>query len=73
MEAMGMLMIAALAFTLGQQSDGLAKAIPVLGALALGAQRLLPILQQAYAGWTSHAGRAGFIGRYFGIVRSRLT
>lgn len=56
MEAMGMLMIAALAFTLGQQSDGLAKAIPVLGALALGAQRLLPILQQAYAGWTLMRG-----------------
>jgi len=56
MEALGMLMIAALAFTLGQQSDGLAKAIPVLGALALGAQRLLPILQQAYAGWTLMRG-----------------
>ncbi|MDB4835629.1 ABC transporter ATP-binding protein/permease [Gammaproteobacteria bacterium] len=52
MEAAGMLMIAALAFTLGQQSDGLAKAIPLLGALALGAQRLLPILQQAYSGLT---------------------
>jgi ATP-binding cassette subfamily B protein len=56
MEALGMLMIAALAFTLGQKSDGLAKAIPVLGALALGAQRLLPILQQAYAGWTLMRG-----------------
>ena len=56
MEAMGMLMIAALAFALGQQSDGLAKAIPVLGALALGAQRLLPILQQAYAGWALMRG-----------------
>ena len=56
MEAMGMLMIAALAFALGQQSEGLAKAIPVLGALALGAQRLLPILQQAYAGWALMRG-----------------
>jgi ATP-binding cassette, subfamily B, bacterial PglK len=52
MEAAGMLMIAALAFTLGQESDGLAKAIPLLGALALGAQRLLPILQQAYSSLT---------------------
>jgi ATP-binding cassette subfamily B protein len=52
MEAAGMCMIAALAFTLGQQSDGLAKAIPLLGALALGAQRLLPILQQAYSSLT---------------------
>lgn len=48
-EALGMLLIAALAYSLAQQSDGLGKAIPVLGALALGAQRLLPVLQQSYA------------------------
>jgi len=53
MEALGMLLIAALAYTLAQQADGVAKAIPILGALALGAQRLLPVMQQAYAAWTS--------------------
>ena len=52
MEALGMLLIATLAYTLAQQTDGIAKAIPVLGALALGAQRLLPVLQQAYAAWS---------------------
>ena len=52
MEALGMLLISALAYTLAQQTDGMAKAIPILGALALGAQRLLPVLQQAYASWT---------------------
>ena len=53
MEALGMLLIATLAYSLAQQPDGLGKAIPVLGALALGAQRLLPILQQAYASWSN--------------------
>jgi ATP-binding cassette subfamily B protein len=53
MEALGMMLIAALAYTLAQQADGIAKAIPVLGALALGAQRLLPVLQLAYAAWSS--------------------
>lgn len=52
MEALGMLLISALAYTLAQQTDGIAKAIPILGALALGAQRLLPVLQQAYGSWT---------------------
>ena len=52
MEALGMLLIAVLAFTLAQQADGIAKAIPILGALALGAQRLLPVLQQAYGAWS---------------------
>lgn len=59
MEALGMLLIAALAYTLAQQPDGIGKAIPILGALALGAQRLLPALQQAYSAWSSiHGGRA---------------
>ena len=52
MEALGMLLISVLAYTLAQQTDGIAKAIPILGALALGAQRLLPVLQQAYGSWT---------------------
>ena len=56
MEALGMLLIAVLAYTMVQQSNGIGKAIPVLGALALGAQRLLPVLQQAYASWSSIQG-----------------
>jgi ABC-type multidrug transport system fused ATPase/permease subunit len=56
MEALGMMLIAALAYSLAQQADGVAKAIPVLGALALGAQRLLPVLQQAYGAWSGIRG-----------------
>jgi ATP-binding cassette subfamily B protein len=51
-EPLGILVIAALAYSLAQQSEGLAAAVPVLGALALGAQRLLPSLQQAYGSWS---------------------
>ena len=56
MEALGMLLIALLAYVLAQQADGLVKAIPVLGAMALGAQRLLPVLQQLYAAWSAIQG-----------------
>lgn len=56
MEALGMVVIAALAYTLGQQEGGISAALPVLGALALGAQRLLPTLQQAYGSWASIVG-----------------
>jgi ABC-type multidrug transport system fused ATPase/permease subunit len=56
MEALGMLLIAMLAYSLVHQPNGIAKAIPVLGALALGAQRLLPVLQQAYAAWSGIRG-----------------
>ena len=55
-EAFGMMLIAALAYSLTQQDNGIAKAIPVLGALALGAQRLLPVLQAAYSSWSMIRG-----------------
>ena len=59
MEALGMILIAALAFWLAQQPDGISKSIPILGALALGAQRLLPVLQQVYSSWTQiNSGKA---------------
>lgn len=52
-EALGMALIASLAYSMSDGPEGYAASIPVLGALALGAQRLLPILQQAYASWSS--------------------
>lgn len=55
-EALGMAMIALLAYQLAVQPDGLVSAIPVMGALALAAQRMLPLLQQAYSNWTSLRG-----------------
>ncbi len=55
-EALGMLLIAVLAYSISLQPDGIAKAIPILGALALGAQRLLPALQQAYTTWATVSG-----------------
>ncbi|MDC1243106.1 ABC transporter ATP-binding protein/permease [Amylibacter sp.] len=56
MEAMGMVVIAALAYFLSQQVGGISIALPVLGMLALGAQRLLPSLQQLYYSWASITG-----------------
>jgi ATP-binding cassette, subfamily B, bacterial PglK len=56
MEAVGMVLIAGLAFVLSRQSQGVAGALPLLGALALGAQRLLPALQQVYSAWATIAG-----------------
>lgn len=56
MEALGILLITILAYALSQQPDGITKAIPILGALALGAQRLLPIMQQAYGSWSNIRG-----------------
>ncbi|MCH9711752.1 MAG: ABC transporter ATP-binding protein/permease [Proteobacteria bacterium] len=56
MEAIGMTLIAGLAYLMTQQEGGMVTAIPVLGALALGAQRLLPALQQAYGAYSQIKG-----------------
>ena len=55
-EALGMVLITALAYSLADTPSGITNAIPILGALALGAQRLLPVLQQAYSSWSSIRG-----------------
>ena len=50
-EALGIILIACLAFALAIDDwlvGGITNAIPVLGALALGIQRVLPVLQQIY-------------------------
>lgn len=56
MEALGIVFIAFIAYYLSLSESGITGAIPVLGALALGAQRLLPVLQQGYAAWSSIIG-----------------
>lgn len=56
MESLGMILIGILAYSLSQQANGITSAIPILGTLAMGAQRLLPVLQQAYGAWTAIKG-----------------
>ena len=56
MESVGMVLIAALTYGLSRRPGGVAMALPILAALAIGAQRLLPALQVAYASWASIVG-----------------
>jgi ABC-type multidrug transport system fused ATPase/permease subunit len=57
MESLGIVLIAGLAYYLFiSQPDGASKAIPILGVLALGAQKMLPIMQQSYQAWSSIQG-----------------
>jgi ABC-type multidrug transport system fused ATPase/permease subunit len=55
-EALGMVLIAALAYVLAGRNEGITLALPVLGSLALGAQRMLPSMQLAYASWSNIQG-----------------
>ena len=55
-EAAGMVAIALVALWMSAQPGGIVRAVPLLGALAVGAQRLLPLVQQSYLGWSATLG-----------------
>ena len=55
-EALGMVLIAWLAYILGDGEGDLIGPLPILGAIAIGAQRMLPMLQLAYSSWSSFRG-----------------
>lgn len=58
-EATGMVLVAVIAYILVGVLGKTATAMPILGALALGAQRMLPLLQQTYWSYSQlHGGRA---------------
>ena len=60
-EAVGMVLIACLAYSLAARSSNIASAIPVLGTMVLGAQRMLPVLQACYASWTLIRGDKAYL------------
>lgn len=56
-ESLSMVVMAGFAYVMSRSNDTATMVVPTLGALAVGAQRVLPVLQQAYLAW-SHI-RAG--------------
>lgn len=71
-ETLGMVLIAAAAYAVAGREGGVVGALPMLGALALGAQRLLPILQQAYLSLTIIRGGEQSLRDALGLLRQPL-
>jgi ABC-type multidrug transport system fused ATPase/permease subunit len=68
LEAAGIVLIALLALEMSRRPGGIAGALPVLGALALGAQRLLPLLNAAHVGWTQASGHRQSVGDLLALL-----
>jgi len=60
-EALGMVLIAFFAYISVSINDGLTSVIPTLGAMALGAQRLLPLIQLIYTGIVNLKGQEDLV------------
>jgi ATP-binding cassette, subfamily B, bacterial PglK len=62
MESLGLVLISVLVLVLNYSSNNIVSMLPILGMLALGAQRLLPIMQQLYGNWSVlYSSRASLI------------
>jgi ATP-binding cassette, subfamily B, bacterial PglK len=72
MEALGMVLIAILAYGPSRHPGGIATALPVIGALALGAQRLLPALQQMYYAWANIIGNQASLAAVLELLNQPL-
>ncbi len=73
LEALGMVAIALLGGLLVLQRGTSGAVIPLLGALALGAQRLLPALQQVYGGWAMLKGLNADLAGVLAILEQPLS
>ena len=71
LEPVGMALIAVIAFVLVYQ-QGLDRALPLLGALALGSQRLLPVVQKVYEGWAQTRNAKGSLANVLGLMGQAL-
>ena len=58
MEALGMILISWFAYVSISLGAELQDFLPSIGVLVLGAQRILPVLQKGYSGWTQMKGEA---------------
>jgi len=67
-ESLGMVVFAIMGYYMASGSGGVLSAIPMLGALALGAQRLMPLLQQMYQGWAYVAGNRDVLSDVVGLL-----
>jgi len=68
-ETAGMVVIALIALFAARQPAGFTAAVPILGAVALGAQRLLPLLQQIYAASSTFTGSSAVLAQVSGLLQ----
>jgi ATP-binding cassette, subfamily B, bacterial PglK len=72
MEAFGMALIAVFVIVIGHREGGLASVLPVLGMFALGAQRLLPLMQQIYGNLSAATGSKAVLADVLALLDQPL-
>ena len=68
MEALGVIIVIILAYFFSLKHNGIQSYIPVLGFVVLGAQRMLPSFQQAFAAWSYIKGEQKSLNDLLNII-----
>ena len=68
MDAVGIVVIAIIAYFMTLQNTGILEAIPFLGALGLGAQKILPLMQQSWSAISTIKGNHGSLEDTFNLI-----
>lgn len=69
-EGCGVLLIAAVVLYVNGRPGGIVAAIPALGAVAIAAQRLLPLLNSAYLSWSQLSGNRDILRDVLALLRT---
>lgn len=72
LETVGLLLIALLAFILTSQQSNKLGAVPLLGAIALAAQRLLPICQTIYQSWAGLNNNSMAMYKVLSMIKKKI-
>ncbi|TGL59753.1 ABC transporter ATP-binding protein [Leptospira ognonensis] len=72
MEAFGMAAMAIFAYVSAVNTNSILAIVPILGSLALGAQKLLPIFQQVYASWANVKGAEKIMDDVLGLLGQKM-
>ena len=68
MDAVGIVVIAIIAYFMTLQNTGILASIPFLGALGLGAQKILPLMQQSWSAISTIRGNHGSLEDTFNLI-----
>lgn len=71
-ESLGMILIAVIAYSMQGDASDLSNTISVLGAFAISAQRVLPLLQQSFSSWSYIYGSQGVLEDVMSFVKNSL-
>ena len=71
-ESLGMAIIALVAYYFSNDATNFSSLLPTIGVLAMGAQRLLPIMQRSYASWTLINGGKEVLKESLGLINKNI-